>query len=77
MRIEVPPRAKVVLPVANCMTSGKMATTPRNTAPSKVIRLKTLEIYSEVDSPGRMPGINAPFFCRFVDNASGSKVTAV
>lgn len=77
MRIDVPPMAKEVLPVINCIIRGKIATKPRKTAPKRVMRLKTFEIYSEVDKPGRIPGINAPFFCKLVESASGSKVTAV
>lgn len=77
MRIDVPPSAKEVLPVMNCITKGRIATIPKNVAPNRVIRLKTFEMYSEVETPGRMPGIKAPFFCKLVESASGSKVTAV
>ena len=77
MRIEVPPKANAVMPVADCIIRGKIAINPKKVAPSKVIRVRTLEIYSEVDAPGRMPGMNAPFFCKLVESASGSKVTAV
>ena len=77
IRIEVPPRAKVVFPVMNCITKGKTATIPKNVAPKRVIRLNTFEMYSEVETPGRIPGIKAPFFCKLVERASGSKVTAV
>ena len=62
IRSAVPPRAIAVMPVIERITSGRTAMRPRNTAPRRVIRFKTLEIYSEVLAPGRMPGINAPFF---------------
>ena len=77
IKIDVPPMAKEVLPVMNCIMRGRTATKPKKTAPKRVMRLRTFEIYSEVDNPGRMPGIKAPFFCRLVESASGSKVTAV
>ena len=73
----MPPKANVVMPVAYCMMIGKTAMKPRNDAPRSVMRVKTLDIYSEVEAPGRIPGMKAPFFCKLVDSASGSKVTAV
>ena len=77
MRSAVPPRAIAVIPVNERTIKGKTAMNPKKTAPSNVIRLKTFEIYAEVETPGRIPGINAPFFCKLVASASGSNVTAV
>ena len=62
IRSAVPPRAIAVMPVTARMISGRTEIKPKNNAPSKVMRPRTLEIYSEVEAPGRMPGINAPFF---------------
>ena len=62
MRIEVPPSAKEVMPVMCCIIKGKIAINPKKEAPNSVILLKTFEMYSEVEAPGRIPGINAPFF---------------
>ena len=40
-------------------------------APTKVIFLITLVIYSTVSSPGLTPGINPPFLFKLSANSSG------
>lgn len=77
MSIVVPPSARVVIPVAFCMMIGSTAIKPKNVAPRSVMRVRTLEMYSEVEAPGRIPGMNAPFFCRLVDSASGQSNRSV
>ena len=69
--------AKAVTPVTACIVKGKTAITPRKVAPTKVILVNTFPKYSEVDLPGRTPGIKAPLFCKLVEIESGSKVIAV
>ena len=77
MRSAVPPIDIAVIPVRPPMISGKTAMRPRKRAPTSVRRVRMREMCSEVDLPGRTPGINAPFFWREVEIWSGSKVTAV
>ena len=47
------------------MKNGSTAIKPRKSAPPQVIRRMTLFRYSWVGRPGRMPGMNPPFRCRF------------
>ena len=77
MRRAVPPMARVVIPVILCIIRGSTAIDPRNSAPKRVMRFNTRAIYSEVELPGRTPGMKAPFFCRFSAIEFGSNVTAV
>ena len=56
---------------------GKIAIINKKTAPDAATRVTTKSKNSAVFFPGRIPGMNAPFFCKFVAVASGSKLTAV
>jgi hypothetical protein len=44
------------------MNSGMMAIRARQIAPANVIRVKIVSTYSAVLFPGRIPGINPPYF---------------
>ena len=77
MRKGVPPMARLLAPVKAFIISGKTAIMPKNSAPTRVMRVKTLAMCSEVGLPGLTPGMKAPDFCRLVEMESGSKVTAV
>lgn len=67
MRSAVPPTEMAEMPVIFFTTIGKTAMAPRKIAPTRVSLVKIREICSDVEVPGRTPGIKAPFFCKLVE----------
>src|SRR5689334_8229001 len=61
---DVPPNWKGT-PCDDIIISGTRQTPVMYSAPHSVSRVRTRSMYSPVFLPGRMPGMNAPDFCRF------------
>ena len=62
MSIPVPPIAKLATPIVFWKKEGRIAISPKNSAPTKVILFKTFLRYFIVWVPGRIPGIKPPLF---------------
>ncbi|MNC92312.1 hypothetical protein D3C83_87100 [compost metagenome] len=56
---------------------GMIATIARYVAPASVILARIVSMYSAVRLPGRMPGMNPPYFRMFSATSSGLKMIAV
>ena len=63
MSTDVPPR-EMLIPPTLPISIGRIAITLKNIAPISVILDKIFEMKSEVDLPGRIPGIAPPFLRR-------------
>src|ERR1700712_4770287 len=77
MSTEVPPNGKfwlLPLPVSDRNRFGRIAMKPRYSEPGNVIRLSTYCRYSAVGRPGRMPGMNPPYFFMSSARSTGLNV---
>ena len=76
MSTAVPPNGKFWLlpPVIEKKKFGMTETSARYSAPTSVRRVSTKLRYSAVGRPGRMPGMNPPYFFMSSARSTGSKV---
>src|SRR5947208_16167620 len=64
IRIAVPPNGNCGMLYTAKKIEGKRAMEARNSEPGSVMRTRMLFRYSAVGRPGRMPGMNPPYFRR-------------
>src|SRR5215467_14048336 len=73
----VPPNGKFwVAPTSASATIGIRAMRPRYSEPGAVSRVSTKLRYSAVGRPGRMPGMNPPYFFMLSATSVGLNVIA-